>query len=138
MSALAAIHETIKVALRADAQLDALVTGVVNGVPKDQSYPYIWVGSASEKPWHTMGGASVGLGWDDTVTLHILSDYEGDYEALQILKRVVAILNYATLTVTGYTTAIIHYDHVTRVLVEDDPDKIRIRHIQAVFRVRVH
>jgi hypothetical protein len=118
---------------------DAFLTGlapVFNDVPESQSFPHVLIGNATEKPWHTLGGASSGLGWNATVTIHIYSQYQGDVEALTILERVVALLNFQTIAVTGFNTVIAQLDN-TRVLVED-VDKVETRHVPAVFRFLVH
>jgi hypothetical protein len=65
----------------------------------------------------------------------VYSRYQGDKEALQILERLVALLNFVNLTVSGYTSAFCEYI-AGRVLVEDI-DKIETRHIPAEFRVSV-
>jgi hypothetical protein len=135
VSAIKAIQTAIFSTLNGDATLTALCT-VHNDVPESQEYPHIEIGSATEKPWHTLGGASVGIGWNATVTIHIWSRYQGDVEALTILDRVVALLNFTTLTVSGYPTVITEYDQA-RVLVQD-VDKVETRHVAAIFRFRVH
>jgi hypothetical protein len=133
--AISAIQTAIYGVLNGDVTLVALVTGVFNDVPAGQVYPYVQIGSATQRPWHTFGGSSVGIGWNATVTVHIWSRYQGDVEALAILNRVVALLNFQAVAVTGYTTVICELDQA-RVLVEA-VDKIETRHIPAVFRVRV-
>jgi len=135
-SAISAVQTAIYSTLHGDSTLLALVTGIFNDVPEGQLYPYIQIGTATEKPWDTFGGASTGIGWDDTVTVHVWSRYQGDSEALAILNRVVTLLNHVSLTVTGYGTVIIFSDQ-TRVLIEQ-VDKIETRHIAAIFRVMVH
>jgi hypothetical protein len=135
MDALTPIQTTFKSVLSADATLGALITGVFNDVPADQLYPYVQIGSGTQRPWHAFGGRVLGLGWNCTVTVHIWSRYQGDIQALAILARVVELLNFATLTVVGYTTAMCELDQA-RVLVEQ-VEKLETRHVPAVFRVRV-
>jgi hypothetical protein len=135
VSALPAIYQAVYGVLASDSTLLSLVTGVFNDVPEAQPYPFVQVGSGSEKPYHTMGGASVGIGWNDTVTVHIWSRYQGDLEALQIFARVNALLNFAALVVEGHTLVACELDQA-RVLVEA-VNKVETRHIPAVYRVRV-
>jgi hypothetical protein len=135
VAAISAIQTSIYSALSGDSTLGALVTGVFNDVPEGQVYPFVQIGTATQRPWHTMGGPTTGLGWNTTVTVHVWSRFQGDAEALSILNRVITLLNFAALSVTGYTTVLCELDQA-RVLVEQ-VDKIETRHIPAVFRVRV-
>lgn len=121
--------------LLAESILDGSAA-VFGDVPPNQEYPHIHIDTSRMRPWHTMGGATTGLGWNDTVTVHIWSQYEGDLEALNILDRVVTLLNFASLSVTGYNTVLINLEDAP-VLVEMI-NKVEHRHIPAVFRVRVH
>lgn len=134
--ALTAIHTAVYSTLHGDATLLTLVSGVYNDAPEGADYPFIVLGSATSDPWHTMGGASVGRGFDTTITAHIWSRYQGDLEALRIFDRVVALLDFQSLTVTGYGTVVTSLDH-GRVLVTD-VDKLETRHLPAVFSVLVH
>ncbi len=137
MSATRLIQTAVYAVLSADATLLALATGGVhNDVPDGQGYPHVLISRATETPWHTMGGASAGLGWKNIIRIHVYSRYQGDKEALEIHDRIVALLNYQPLTVTGYTTAITEYESM-RVMVED-VEKIETRHLVTEFCVRVH
>jgi hypothetical protein len=134
MSALKAIQTAIYALLSADATLLSLAT-VHNDVPEGQAFPHVEIGSATERPWHAFGGPTLGLGWNTTVTIHIWSRYQGDVEALTILDRVTALLNFATLSVSGFSSVLAELDN-TRVLVQD-VDKVETRHVAAMFRFRV-
>jgi len=135
MSALKAIQTAVYSTLNGDSTLTALAP-VFNDVPEGEPFPHVEIGSATEKPWHTMGGASQGLGFNATITIHIWSRYQGDVEALTILDRVMALLNFATLSVAGFNSVLAEHDN-TKVLVQD-VDKVETRHIAAMFRFRVH
>jgi hypothetical protein len=143
-AALKAIKTAVYSTLHGDSTLQGLLaesildgsSAVFDDVPENQEYPLILIGGVIGKPWHTFGGASVGKGWDDRLTIHIYSRYQGDKEALEILDRVVALLDYASLSVTGYNTAICRLDE-RRVLVEQ-VNKIETYHVHAVFRWMVH
>lgn len=112
-----------------------LVKSVVNDVRHAEAFPYIFISHAHEKPWHTMGGPAAGKGWIVLVRLHIYSQYEGDNEALLILDRLVTLLDFAPVAVTGYATVFCEYIN-GRVLVEQ-LEKIETRHIPAEFKVTV-
>ncbi len=137
MSATRLIQTAIYAVLSADSTLLSLATGGIhNDVPDGQVYPHVLISKASETPWHTMGGASTGIGWKNIIRTHTYSRYAGDLEGLNIHERIVALLNYQTLTVTGYGTVIVEYES-GRVMVEDI-DKVETRHIVGEFCVRVH
>lgn len=139
MSALALLQTSVYALVSADATFTALVGGrFYNDVPDGAAFPHVQMGSATERGWHTMGGATVGIGWQGTLTLHVWSRYQGDSEALAIVGRLVTLLNFQSVTVTGYPTVIVEYDNA-RVLVESPPpDKLETRHVPAVFKFRVH
>lgn len=134
-SALALIQAAVYGVLAADSTLLALAP-VVGDVNEDQAYPYVLISNATEVPWHTLGGTSAGFGWNTTIAVHILSRYAGDLEALNILTRVGTLLNFATLSVSGYTTVICEAEDVKLLL--EYPNKVEQRHVIARFRVRVH
>ncbi len=127
MSATGAIQTAIYGVLSADATLLTLATGGVhNDVPDGQAYPHVLISKASETPWHTFGAATSGLGWKNIIRIHTYSRYQGDTEALQIHSRVVALLNFQPLTVTGYSSAFVDYES-GRMFVEDI-EKLETRH----------
>jgi hypothetical protein len=136
MSATRAIQTAIYAVLSADATLTGLATGGVhNDIPDGQSYPHVLISRATETPWHTFGGASSGLGWKNIIRIHVYSRYQGDTEAMRIHERIVSLLNFQPLTVSGYTVSICEYEQM-RLLVED-VDKIETRHLVGEFCVRV-
>jgi hypothetical protein len=58
------------------------------------------------------------------------------------MQRVIALLNFATLTIAGYGTVICELDPdhspmPAKVLIEY-PQKVERRHMPVIFRVRVH
>lgn len=136
MSATRLIQTAIYGVLNGDATLLALATGGVhNDIPDGQGYPHVLISRATETPWHTLGGASSGIGWKNIIRIHVYSRYAGDTEAMQIHERIVALLNFQPLTVAGYSSAIVDYEQM-RLLVEDI-EKIETRHLVGEFCVRV-
>jgi hypothetical protein len=136
-SAIFDVEAAIKALCTADSTFNTRCPG---GMTSDevelQTYPFVLMDNGLEKPWNTLGGRTVGNGRELTIRLHIYSRYKGDKEVLQILKRLVELLDFAELTVSGYQTVLIEYDGA-RVLVEDR-DKLETRHVPAEFQVRVH
>lgn len=131
MSALRSIQAAIYARLSGDATLTALAA-VTGDIGATRTYPFVLVGDGIEKPWH---GFSTN-GYSDLVRTHIYSNYQGDSQALTILARITALLDYTSLTVTGFGSVLCEYEQA-RVLRETDADRIEIRHIPAEFRVRV-
>jgi hypothetical protein len=147
VSATLAIQTAIYGVLSADATIPTLsrtidtrtnavtLVGVYNDVPDGATYPQVLITRATETPWHTMGGASAGLGWKDIIRIHVFSRYQGDLEALEIHNRIVTLLNFQPLTVSGFSSATVEYEN-GRMLVEAI-DKIETRHWVAEYCVRV-
>jgi hypothetical protein len=143
-SSIRVIQEAIYAVLVADTGTGGvmdLATAVVNDIPTASgpsalAPPYVLISQATEAPWNTFGGPTVGLGWETIARVHIYSRYEGDLEATQILDRIVALLNFQPLTVVGFGSVMVE-NSTNRVLVETK-DKLEWRHIVAEFRVTVH
>jgi hypothetical protein len=144
MSALYAVQAAVYSRLKTDTTLQARLapsildgtSAVFNDVPDGQAYPYIDIGEDSnERPWNALGGATVGIGFDTRIVVHIWSRYQGNTEGSLILTDVMRLLNFYDLSVTGYTSVICHFDNVR--CLKEQVDKIETRHFPAVFRVRV-
>lgn len=137
MSATRLIQTAIYGVLSADTTLLALATGGIhNDVPDGEEYPHVLISKATETAWHTQGGGDVGIGWKNIIRIHVYSRYQGDLEALEIHDRIVALLNYQPLSVSGYATVMVEYEQM-RVMVEDIK-KLETRHLVEDFCVRVH
>jgi hypothetical protein len=142
VSATRPIQEAFYGVLSADATLAALsltegvtTVSVLNDALPGQSYPYVMLSRATETPRHVMGGPSTGLGWKNIIRVHVYSRYDGDRECLRIWERCVALLNFATLTVTGFGSVHSEVESM-RVLVEDI-EKVETRHLVGEFNVTV-
>ena len=137
MSATRLIQTAIYARLVADATLMALTDGGWhNDIPDGAAYPHGLISKAAETNRHTFGTATTGLGYRDIIRIHIYSRYQGDTEAYEILDRVVVLLNFQPLTVTGYASVSVEYEQ-SRLLVEAI-DKIETRHLIGEFIVLVH
>lgn len=109
---------------------------VLNDIAEGQPYPYVLLSHADEHPWHTIGGATSGLGWQVLLMVHVYSDAHSDKEANLIRARIVELLNFQPLTVTGYSTVIVEYQRGK--LLTEDVKKVKTRHIPAEFLFKVH
>jgi hypothetical protein len=149
MSAIGAIQTAFYGVLSADATIPTLsltidprtgtftTVSVHNDIPDGATYPHVLISRATERPWHTFGGPTVGIGWKDMIRVHIYSRYQGDEESTNILERVVALLNFQTLTVSGYSASAMVEYRQGRMLVEAI-DKLETRHLVGEFEVVVH
>ncbi len=136
-SAIRPVEAAIRSAVLADATFNALCPGGLASHEDDQQvYPFVLFDNSMERPANTMGGATSGIGRELIVRMHIYSRYKGDVEALEILERLIELLDFTTLTVSGYGTVIVEY-LTAKVLIEDRK-KLETRHIAAEFKVTVH
>lgn len=131
--------------LAGDATLVALATGGIhNDAPDDVEYPHLVVSFVAPRPWHTLGGAAKGLGWQFLIDVHVFSQHAGEIETLAIAERVVELLNFQSLTVTGFATAFCEHRtgssnaFAPRMKVEANKDKLETRHYPVEFLVTVH
>ncbi len=109
---LLAVHDAIYATLSADATLLALATGgIYNDVPEGASYPHVLISRPREVSKHTMGGSSTGLGWMVMARVYTFSRYQGDKQALQIHGRIVQLLNFQSIAVSGFASAVWEYTH---------------------------
>jgi hypothetical protein len=134
---LQVIGAAVYARLNDDATLTALAP-VVNDEAEFQAHPFVLVPGANSTPWNTLGG----YGWECEITPVVYSQYEGDLEAIQIGERVMALLNFYALAVTGYTTVICELDpDMSPVPVKTSSEtkqKIERRAMAIRFRIRVH
>jgi hypothetical protein len=136
VSATRLIQTAIYAVLSADSTLTTLASGGVhNDVPEGQDYPHVLIARATELPRHVLGGASSGLGWKNIIRIHVYSRYQGDKEVLEIWERIVALLNFQTLTIAGYTSVLSKVESM-RVLIEAI-EKIETRHLVGELNVTV-
>jgi hypothetical protein len=129
MSALWPVQVAMVTALKAAAGVKALVgdpARVYDGqAPQGAAKPYIVVGDHTEAPSNALGR----LGWSDTITAHVFSDYAGTKEALAVVTAMDAALA-APLTISGHGAARLKPEFGT-VLVEDEG----VRHAPRRYRV---
>lgn len=143
MSATRVIQTAIYAVLSGDSVLAGLsltdetpVVRVYNDVPDGTGYPHVLISKATETPKHTFGGPSTGLGWKNIIRIHTYSRYQGGKEALQIHDRIVALLNFQPLTVTGFPQVWVEYEQMREMV--EDVEKIETRHLVDEFCVEVH
>jgi len=97
-----ALRQALYTALLGDAGLQALIGNparVYDDVPASASFPFVTFGDADAADW----SASETLGGEHTVTLHAWSRYDGHLESPQILEALEALLQDATLTLSGHS-----------------------------------
>jgi hypothetical protein len=140
--AIQAVQTAIYSTLSADATLAGLsltqnvpVVFVYNDVPDGAGYPHVLISRATETPYHMHGGPSTGLGWKVIARVHTYSRYQGDREALNIHERIVTLLNFQTISVSGFSSATWELEQ-SRPLVEVI-EKLETRHVVDEFCVMV-
>ncbi|WP_018130712.1 DUF3168 domain-containing protein [Effusibacillus pohliae] len=129
MTSLNAIQKAIFDKLAGDATLARMVTGVFDEVPQGTGFPYITIGEMTEVPFNTFDRK----GRDCTVTLHIWSQYPGNKEAVEILGRMNALLDYEPLNVEGLSLVHCQFENATTI---EEPDG-KTRHVPVRYRVVV-
>lgn len=109
------IQARIFAILTSDATLMALITGVFDGMPENQEYPYVNIGE------YFLGdfGSHTTSGVDGTITLHAWSQTVGNKSVQMILNRMYSLLHAIDLAITGFPTITFRCS-LNQVL--DDPD----------------
>ena len=115
--------------LTGDTQLMGLVTGVFDGVPEPDAYPYVVIGEATEVPDNRHGG----FGRQTVVTLHVWSQYEGYSQALRIGARVTALLDHQPLVIEGLDWIATRFEF-SQTLTDPEPPG-NIRHLVLRYRI---
>ena len=148
MSAIKAVQQAIFTRLVGDATLTGMLAlrilttapAILNDVAEGQDYPFVWITGARERAEHTFGGPSLGKGWIVMVPIFSMSRYAGDLEALTIHNRIVALLDFYELPVTGFAHAICQYapgGDVTGQVLTRDVEKVKTHQVAAEFQVTV-
>jgi Protein of unknown function (DUF3168) len=129
-SALLALRQAIQTQLEGDASLASQIQGVFDYVLESQVFPYIFIGQFTEIPDNTFTED----GRDIVGTLHIWTDQPGDQQGLEILGRVVELLDFSSFTVPGYDLIYCEYLSGVPVRTQDRQDfNNQVRQIMATF-----
>lgn len=84
------------------AGMNALVgTRISDSPPRAATFPYLWF-EVKEQNLHMMGQNSVP---NVNIWIHAFSTYSGEKEAQEICDKARELLEYKTLTMTGFTQA---------------------------------
>lgn len=129
-TALAAVQTAVYGVLSADATLTTRAPGgVYDYVPDGTTWPYVRMGAAREEP------EDAGLqGRRVTFLVHVWSQYRGLAEVYSIADRIIALLRYVALSISGWTLdGVIH----TGTMVDEPEliDGVQIQHIIVEFEV---
>lgn len=144
MSAIYPVMVAVSAALHGDTGAGGVSTlvsdRIYNDVPDNASYPHVIFGKARERALHTFGGPTAGKGWDITLPIFSMSRTQGDKEALTIHSRIVALLDFSALSVSGYPHVSVQYapgGDVTGQVMVIDIDKIETRQVVGEFEIQV-
>ena len=106
-NAMLELQRAIVTKLRADAALDALVSGVFDRVPQDQSFPYVQVGYSTQNPWDAFSSD----GFDLTTTIYVWHEAGYNAPGLAVAAEIERLLDdVRDLDVDGF--------HVVRIWLE--------------------
>lgn len=126
MSALLSLQGAVLARLTGDAPLMGRLQGIYDGAaPQGAPMPFVVLGAPTEGSGNTLDRT----GWSDTLTLHVLSDYAGSKEVLELVALMDAALA-APLAMDGHTSTRMRREFLT-VLVEDDG----VRHAPVRYRI---
>jgi hypothetical protein len=129
VSALWPLQTALMTRLKGDPTVSGLVGGrIFDGMaPPTATMPYIVTGEPTEEERGTLGR----MGYDQTLTVHVWSRYQGRMQALQIITAMNNALR-TPLSLGGHTSTGLRQDFTT-VLVEDDG----VRHGYVRYRLFV-
>lgn len=100
------ILKQVHSALKGNAALVALVTGIYDHVPQSQAYPYVAIGELVETEFNTDDAKAA---VQASLTIHVYSRKRGRKETHNIQAQIMATLHRATLTQAGFN--FISVDH---------------------------
>lgn len=120
------IRNVIYGALTGDTALMGKITGVLDIVNEQQTYPYITIGDMKAGILNCFGRDGKKI----TNTIHIWSNTSTYEEALSIFEDVERILDDSTLTITGNTVVDVDFESV-ETIAEDSG----LIHIAAKFKI---
>lgn len=98
MSIELAVQGAVIEALKADAALTAMVTGIYDNVPQGTEFPYVTIGEDSHAEWDT----NTTLGSDASIVVHTWSRDRGRAETKRIQGAIYDVLHRANLTRAGF------------------------------------
>lgn len=84
----------------------ALSVSVYDHVPQDTAPPFVAIGDDTIQDWST----KTFEGEENTITVHAWSRYEGRKETKQLLGQIKNALHLTTLSLTGFTNVLTHFD----------------------------
>ena len=110
-----ATQQAIYTALTGDSTLMALIQGVFDNVPDNQTFPYITIG---EGDWNDRGSHST-EGLTGSITINTWSQARGRKTVLDIQAEIDRILHNTNVSISGWSIISLRRDFST-ILVEDD------------------
>lgn len=116
-------------ALRGDAELTGLISGVYDYLPEEAGYPFVVVGEAIATP----DNAHDRYGQETAVTVHVWSQYRGHSQGLRIAARITAVLDHQPLAIAGHDHVATRWES-TQTLTDPEPPG-DIRHVVLRYRI---
>ena len=125
-----ALQTTLYSTLKGDSNLPStLGAGVYDEVPEDSAFPYITMGEISATDY----GVKDADGSDNTVNIHVWSQYKGAKQAKDIMDRVHTLLHNSSLSVSGFNLVNLRFEFSD---ILRDPDGVT-RHGVMRFRATI-
>ena len=121
-----------------DAALTALLssTGVVDDIPQDPSYPFLWVEVQEPQQWGGFGTKpGIGVLPEIGIRLHVYSQFQGMAEAYGILTRAITLLADPPAVVGFSSWAIFHDTTIT--LPDEALNGVKVKEVVGVLRLYV-
>ncbi len=120
------LQQALHAALSGDAALQGFLgdpARVFDQVPQDSAFPYLVIGEDTTAPFDTKTEA----GMEHRLTIHSWSRYRGLKETKQLMAAVTAILDGASLSVSGHDLVLIRHEFGATFL---DPDGLTRHGVQ--------
>ena len=116
--------------LNGDSTLTStLGAGIHDDVPEDSDFPYVTMGESTVMDYGTMDVD----GSDNTINIHVWSQYKGAKEAKDIMDRVHTLLHNSSLSVSGFNLVNLRFEFSD---ILRDPDGVT-RHGVMRFRASI-
>jgi len=128
------VQKAVRTLLTGDTEVTDRVQGIYDDVPQNEALPYITIGDISSSSFrtHSRFGQMLAL------EVNIWSDYEGNYEALDIAEEVNRLLGDVTGISVGDHDFIASWFMGSARTVEMDDEDRKLYRIALRYRIGLH
>lgn len=114
-TAILKLQNAIITALEGSTQLMGKITGIYDYVPKNVTFPYITIDEATESKFNTFNR----FGRELNIVIHIISQYKGFKEQIEILDIINSLLDYEQITLNDFELVYIRFDEAIKIIEPD-------------------